>query len=391
MIELGIDEMTIIVFPDSSLVEDTNRRWDDIATQCIFEAENRLNLIELFGERKMLNTAISGYSVAFMYGNHDWFFSVCYHNLYRGMGILIRFSAQALAVYQQLTDLAPYQILQKLQSPFYRTRCSRIDLAVDYVNEGIDINDIYDSYSTKVMQTYVIRERGFIVEKAIKNYEYRGIFHNADCETMYFGDRKSAVMLRIYDKKKEQISKKGNRYLAALSCEDWIRFEVECKSDYAHDLTDELLRIENENEYKDLLIDFIIQKYYFTITYKDTIYIAPFTQKLIEIKNDDSILLFKRLSINNTDLSRSIIHLLRTSGTISTLFKVGAIWKTQGFEDFIKRIKDYTINTEPNNLCKRFLRNNLEDYRRLYPDFNTFYDSEVKPELEAENKQRNKQ
>ena len=81
---------------------------------------------------------------------------------------------------------------------------------------------------------------------------------------------------------------------------------------------------------------------------------------------------------------KSIIHLLKTSGTITTLYKTAEIWGEEGLEIFTQEISQYLKKYEPNQDCKRFLTNNKEDYRRLYSDFNIFYETEIKPELEDE-------
>ena len=51
MIEAGIDEVTMILLPVSELLNSPDRRWYDIAN----ETEEKLNLLDLFGERKYMN------------------------------------------------------------------------------------------------------------------------------------------------------------------------------------------------------------------------------------------------------------------------------------------------------------------------------------------------
>ena len=173
MIEAGIDEVTMILLPVSELLNSPDRRWYDIANEMVFEAEDKLNLLDLFGERKYMNKAISGYSVGYTYGHHDFFFTVCYHHIWARMGVLIKFSAQALAYYQGQTNLMPYEILQQMRSPLYQVRCSRIDIAVDFIEEGIDINEIYTGYLNEQIKVFVIRERNGRIEHTEKSYKIR--------------------------------------------------------------------------------------------------------------------------------------------------------------------------------------------------------------------------
>ena len=74
MIEAGIDEVTIILLPSDELINTPNFRWDDAANRMIYTAEEQLRLIELFGEKSCMKSAISGYSVEYTYGNCDFLF-----------------------------------------------------------------------------------------------------------------------------------------------------------------------------------------------------------------------------------------------------------------------------------------------------------------------------
>ena len=382
MVEVGIDEVTIILLPEESLLNTLDRRWDDLAWEIVLEAEERLNLCAILGERKLMDKAISGYTIGFRYGDHDFFFEVCYHGIYAKMGVMIKFSAQALAYYQGQTNMFLYEILQQAQSPLYRVRCSRIDIAIDFINEGVSINDINSDYLNDKLFIMVMRERNGFVEQVRKRYELNGISHDSEFETLMFGKRDSPVMLRIYNKKVEQISKRGSRYTEALQYDNWVRFEAEAKQEYAHGLSDLLLSIESDNEFKETILGFFIQKFYFMILDDDKYITAPFMQKIIDLKNDRSITLIKSTSHKNTKLAKSIIHLLKTSGTITTLYKTAEIWGEEGLLDFAKEITQFLKYYEPNQDCKRFLKNNKEDYRRLYSDFNIFYETEIKPEME---------
>ena len=382
MIEVGIDEVTIILLPEESLLNTLDRRWDDLAWQIVREAEERLNLCAILGERKLMDKAISGYTIGFSYGDHDFFFEVCYHGYFPKMGVMIKFSAQALAYYQGQTNMFLYEILQQAQSPLYRVRCSRIDIAIDFINEGVSINEIHSDYLNDKLRIMVMRERNGFVEQVRKRYELNSISHDSEFETLMFGKRDSPVMLRIYNKKVEQISKRGSRYTEALQYDDWVRFEAEAKQEYAHGLSDLLLSIKSDNEFKETILGFFIQKFYFMILDDDKYITAPFMQKIIDLKNDRSITLIKSTSHKNMELAKSIIHLLKTSGTITTLYKAAEIWGEEGLLDFAKEIIQFLKCYEPNQDCKRFLKNNKEDYRRLYSDFNIFYETEIKPELE---------
>ena len=135
---------------------------------------------------------------------------------------------------------------------------------------------------------------------------------------------------------------------------------------------------------KETILGFFIQKFYFMAVNEDKLITAPFMQKIVDMKNNSSIDIIKSTSHKNTELAKSIIYLLKSSGTISILYKIAEIWGEEGLNELLITILHYEKYYEPNDDCKRFLKNNAADYRLLYSDFNTFFDTESKPELEDE-------
>ena len=383
MIEAGIDQVTIVLLAHDGVLNNKNRRWNDIASEIIFEVEESLNLIEILGERSLMKKAISGYSVGYTYGNHDFSFAIYYHHQYARMGVLVKFSAQALAYYQEQMNLYVYEVLQKMQSPLYLVRCSRIDIAIDFINEGINITEIQNQYNNKELKTLVMRERNGKIEQVLNRYLIRGITEGSEYQTIYLGKRDSPLYLRVYDKKHEQISNRGSRYSEAKDYSDWIRFELEIKKYYAHDLTDALLKTNCQLEFKELILGFFIQKFYF-VTVENNEYVpTPFMQKIIDMKNDKSIMLFKSLNTKNTELSKSFLYILKSSGVITALYKILTIWGKTGLNESIKTIINYMKNEyNPNRDCIEFLKNNGKEYKDNYISFNDFFEKEVKPELD---------
>lgn len=381
MIKLGIDQMTVVLFPNHFLIENPNVRWNDIALNLVFEVESKLHLVELLGERKFADKGINGYGIGFWYGTNEFFFGVYFNNVNMNMGVMIKFSAQALAYYTNLTGLEPYQILQKMQSPLYTVRCSRVDIAFDFIDESVSINEIYQAYSNKMMRIYQLREHLGKIEKHLTDYYFTAIFKNSECATIYFGKRASNILLRIYNKKNEQIENHGTRLREAQQCEEWTRFEIEAKSSFAHELTHDMIAIQDEISFQRLLLDFFIQRFYFVTIHKDTEYTASFTEKIENLKNDNTLRIFKASENRNTELERSIIYIIKTSGTVSTFYKVLNIWGWDGLKALIEILKYYTKKHKPNYTTRSFLSNNRDSYRESFSDFNTYFKSEVLPEL----------
>ena len=364
MIEAGIDQVTIVLLAHDGVLNNKNRRWNDIASEIIFEVEESLNLIDILGERSLMKKAISGYSVGYTYGNHDFSFAIYYHHQYARMGVLVKFSAQSLAYYQGQTNLYVYEVLQKMQSQIYEVRCSRIDIALDFINEGINITEIQNQYNNKELKIMVMRERNGKIEQITKSHSIHGITEGSEFQTIYLGKRDSPLYMRVYDKKHEQISNRGSRCSEAKEYNDWVRFELEIKKDYAHSLTEALLNTNCQTEFKEIILGFFIQKFYF-VTVENNKYVpTPFMQKIIDMKNDKSIVLFKSVNTKNTELSKSFLYILKSSGVITALYKILTIWGKTGLNESIKTIINYMKNEyNPNRDCIEFLKNNGKEYK----------------------------
>ena len=57
-----------------------------------------------------------------------------------------------------------------------------------------------------------------------------------EINTIYVGSRYSDAYLRIYNKKLEQMNKKGIFHSLAINCNDWVRVEGEFKNRECHNI-----------------------------------------------------------------------------------------------------------------------------------------------------------
>lgn len=380
MIDVLIDQMTIIAFPNDSLFSENIANWNDVAYWMIVEIEDRLHLRQIFGERKLKKGGFLSYSTVFEYGEHDDFkFYVGYHYAFKNSGVIIYFTAQALHYYTQTSKLLPFQVLQKLDSPDYTIRCSRIDVAVDYINEEIDLDSIDKEYGEERLSIYSMKDSSGTFCKM--RHSQRTITENGKTQTLYFGARKSEAMLRIYDKRTEQIARVGPYISDASKSDSWIRFELECKHQLAHSLTKNILTIANEAEYKKLLCNIMIQKFFFTYQIGNQEKNAPFTQQLIDVMNGDLEKIYSYRKTENSTLLRNLRHLFFTSGTIPTLYKIYKIWGEEGLENATALIKHSVKNHLANVVSTRFLKNYGMFYRKEYGSFKNYYEKVLKDEL----------
>lgn len=111
-------------------------------------------------------------------------------------------------------------------------KVTRCDFAYDFINYMPDVLDaIIDyaqSYCTKTGRVLTYKGRGYKCE-----------VHTVGQKKVYLGSPQSEKMLRIYDKRLEQLDRnrevyaKPNKY---GNPDSWIRFEFQCRNDVAHQL-----------------------------------------------------------------------------------------------------------------------------------------------------------
>lgn len=58
-----------------------------------------------------------GYSIGYLYGK-EFYFAIFYHTQAARMGVLVKFSAQALAHYEEQKNFYVYEVLQEMQRKY---------------------------------------------------------------------------------------------------------------------------------------------------------------------------------------------------------------------------------------------------------------------------------
>lgn len=192
------------------------------------------------GYKSMIN--LSGYPVQILYdGTED-------------MGIHVSISGTAIAEViskykETLVSTTPFgnayfvssadntYMLEFLSNIRKIGHISRIDLAIDDIGSKYYTMD--DLYKILMDKRVVSKFRNW------RHMESRSI-SSGDClgSTIYLGSRKSDIMLRVYDKAKEQVSKlklEDN----AESATPWVRWELETKDERANQIVDMLVNLQN--------------------------------------------------------------------------------------------------------------------------------------------------
>ena len=377
MLKFGVDEFTLVIQISSSLkVLDSSGvfDWESVAENVILKFEAKADLINTFGYRFKEERAPNGYKTAYTYGQHVFYFAVAYHPLHRSMGIAVKFSGQSLDYYCEKTGLQIYKLLQKIVDPDYSIRLSRIDLTCDFINEDIDPTNIYQDLindNIGIFREYEGKSPDNPIYKRCF-MQYRGYIKAEEIPTIYLGSVQSNSELRIYDKKREQIERKGSKYDEALKCKNWVRFEGVFRHKYAHQITEELLKLQTDIELANLIACIMVQKFRFMkmnngIADCDTDY----TQMIIDAINFNNFTL-KSPSSRNYDLAKSIAYIFCGSGVMNTLYKIQYIWGDDAIDDFLDFIKESLIDWEPNDDCNYWLLKNTDDYLLHYPNFDSF-------------------
>lgn len=368
MLKTSIDELTLVLQATVSdkLALESDDDWQRLANEIIVEFEKNADLVNVFGNQVEEKNCPSGYNRGFTYGGHAFYFCVAYNDSNYSMGIVCKFSAQALAYYLKVRKTQVYELLQNLNSEVYEFRLSRCDLDVDFLNESFTPTMIFEDLKHEKVLIYYQKmqknKRIFVRKKA----KLQGFAVGKEVPTLYVGAVSSDSQLRIYDKKLEQVQRNGSKLAWVLQFDSVVRFELTLKHDLAHNLTSLLLNINSEKELNDLILSVFLQKFYFKRAKTDK---ATKYTKMMEhaLKEKQSYLLghFNR----DNDLLRLFKYMLYGSGTVSTLYKILAIWGYADLDKAIDYLKSFVKNWNVNDNCNTWLEKHTDDTKKTFGSF----------------------
>lgn len=385
MLEFGIDELTVVLhFARRDILDDeeTNLefRWEDEAEGIINIFESRAGLIKVYGKRNGMAKLPQGYTFGWTYGEHAFYFAIAYHPYQMGMGVIVKFSAQAWAYYLEETGLKTYEALRRFcDDSWYKLTLSRIDLTADFIDMGIEVTQIYqDMIDGKLAIFREVEAKNGKLEYRKNPLHLQGFIKESEVPTIYLGSVQSESRLRIYDKRREQIERHGVHFDRAKSLHDWVRFEGVFRGKYAKQLLNALLSIDNDDDYMNLIACTFIQKFRFMETVsRDKIINADFMEEIVDcVKNKTYVLASP--SSRNYDLAKSVRYLFAGSGVLATLTKIQKIWGDDELKFFLNYIYEYVQEYTPNDDCRYWMFKNVKDYQKKHPDFKEFLHVAVK-------------
>ncbi|MGT2949628.1 replication initiation factor domain-containing protein [Streptococcus devriesei] len=337
MIDIKVDQVTLVVFDNNSQHEHTF--WQERAQKNIQKLLHLSKLSELYSFTDENVKLPRGYTVGFNIDNATFQLSIAYHPDNLQIGIIIYFSAKAWDNYQQAfqekfgKSINVHTLLQELQFSSLNIRLSRIDICVDFINEKINISKLKRSLESgrtelrygKYKNSNKINLQHIQEDNLKKPYprntsQINDISKDFKTETIYLGSRSknSKAIVRIYDKKRELQERNIDK-----NVEDWVRFEVEFKEKFAHQLTLALLDCQSDNEAKNIILSAVLDKYLFFYTKSNRLHKIS---KLMLEQLESGAFSFTTSKITDNSLEKSIQYLIRGSGLLALLWKVDQIY-----------------------------------------------------------------
>ena len=368
MLKTSIDELTVVLqatVKDKLSIE-SNADWQKLANEIIADFEEKADLETAFGKKAEAQKCPEGYTIGRLYGNHSFYFCVAFNQENYSMGIIVKFSAQALAYYLKTRKMQVYDFLRLIKSDKYDFRLSRCDIDVDFMNEKFTPTKIFNDLKSKRVLIYYQKKNKNKLNLVKKNCKLQGFAINKEVPTCYCGAVSSDSQLKIYDKKLEQIERNGSKLDYVLQFDSVIRFEIALKHELAHNLTDLLLKVDNDKQLSNLILSIFLQKFYFkrARTDKATLY----TKKMQKALKGDQEYLLGHVNADN-DLLRRFRYLLYESGTISTLFKILSIFGYDDLDQAVEYIKNFVQNWNVNDDCRYWLQKHASDTAETFSSF----------------------
>ncbi|WP_277291384.1 replication initiation factor domain-containing protein, partial [Streptococcus orisratti] len=284
-----------------------------------------------------------------------------------------KFSASALSLYKQAYEnsfkepIGVYEILKKLDEPYWNIHLSRIDFCADYLNFPLSVNDIYNNLKSKKIE--IINYKGNRNHKKMSAIEI-----DAEAKTVTIGSRKkgSNSFLKIYDKLTEQLENNGRYAQLTQQFQSWVRFEVTFRGQYAKQLTKLILSLPSRDMLQQFIANKIVEKYCLIDT--ETKRLTEYSEALINFSTCAPPLVI--VSPRNNQLMQSIHYILKGSGFFPMLEKVKQIWGISAVALLLKRLLfEYEYNYKPNDDVANWLKKNALELQVL--EFETYLDSVI--------------
>lgn len=372
-LHVNVDELTIVIQPNEDTIGEWPDHWRQIANELSEIIAEKLSLTSLFGTMTKEQTSPQGYTASYSFENMPYFLRIAFHEVYFKMGIIVKFSASALSLYQQAYEhsygkpIGVYEILKKLDEPYWSMHLSRIDFCADYFNFPLSVSDIYNNLKSEKFE--IINHKGNRNHTKMSALEI-----DTEAKTITIGSRKkgSNSFLKIYDKLTEQLENIGRYAQLAQQFQSWVRFEVTFRGQYAKQLTKLILSLPSRDMLQQFISNKIIEKY--CLIDMEMRQLTEYSEALIKFSTVAPPLV--ATSPRNNQLMQSIHYILKGSGFFPMLEKVKQIWGISAVTILLKRLLfEYEHNYIPNDDVSIWLKKNALELQVL--EFEAYLDSVI--------------
>lgn len=361
MINLIVDEMAVTL--DLNLEKYDESEGDIYFKKYADLLDKKLYLTNLLGNRVDSIGGFIGYDSVISWGYDNKQIRYLYSLGNVAMKMQIRFGASALrnyihqykiqhgAIITVLDILKDLNDLSEEHEAESNIRLSRIDIAFDFIDEGVKVPELYKRF---------IKGDTTVFNKNNSKIDIKSFNGEKEVNTIYFNERTSASMLRIYNKKIEQLNNKDSeRFKEAYECNDWTRFELELKKNYAHNITNHILDCGNEHEMKSILAQSFIDCFKIRDydTENDTYIDTKYYQDMISFAGSDEKILSSHSYQQLTDFELKYEN-LKNNGTLSFIKMIDEAYGREELEGFFDKIKKDIDNIQLNGKQKSIVEQN---------------------------------
>lgn len=359
LIDVNVDQFTLTIYID----EDEYLAYDEHYFDYIQDRfASTLNLIDLFGLPVRLNYGDGWYNTIYDYGYYDRHLFFKYNDESLDNQISVVFHAGMLKEYLKSyrnkidENMTVFKLLKKM-STLGTIRLSRLDIAIDLIDENIVVDDLAKRINN--YDVLIKNSRGSNI--AVESIQQIG--NGGKVETMYINKRKSASFLRIYDKKIEALLKDSADVKTAIECENWTRIELELKKYYANNITASILKCESEFDFKKVILGAFLEKFKFLELEKpeeddsDGYVDMQFYQDLKDLIKNEIVHLPGHERERVTDLERKYKNLFN-NGSMRLFAMIKQAYGEEGLKEVFERInKDcekVELNRDHDRLINKF-------------------------------------
>src|SRR5699024_7300950 len=116
--------------------------------------DKKLKLNQILGNKEIKNSGMNGYTNCHAFGYDSNQVKILYNPNQLNMKLMVKFTASTLRNYiyqmklQLNQDISAMNIIQKLNE-IDIVRLSRLDIAIDYVDENIKVQTLFEKYQKR--------------------------------------------------------------------------------------------------------------------------------------------------------------------------------------------------------------------------------------------------